>query len=200
MLGWETKVLNKKHHGTAWGILVKASRKYVFKVVLCGEPGVGKSSLIIRYVHNRFQTDMSVTLGINVYTKQIKYGASGQDLVTLSLFDIGGQERFKDFRHNFVKGTKAAALVYDVTRPKTLEKLNEWWNQLRTSEPNKPIVTVLVGNKIDLVDFVAIPEKEGRAFAKNIGSLDHIRTSAKTAQNVNEMFRRLAESIMSQDK
>jgi len=200
MLGWEKKVLSKNHHRTAWGILVKASRKFVFKVVLCGEPGVGKSSLIIRYVHNRFHKDMSVTLGINVYTKQIKYGASGQDRITLSIFDIGGQDRFKNFRHNFVKGTKAAALVYDVTRSKTLEKLNEWWNQLRTSEPKRPIVTVLVGNKIDLVDFVAIPEKEGGVFAKNIGALGHLRTSALTAKNVNEMFRWLTEGIMSQDK
>ncbi|MFQ6123312.1 MAG: Rab family GTPase [Candidatus Heimdallarchaeota archaeon] len=179
---------------------MKASRKYVYKIVLCGEPGVGKSSLIIRYVHNRFQKDMSVTLGINVYTKQIQFGSSGQDLVTLSLFDIGGQDRFQDFRHNFFKGTRGAALVYDVTRPKTLEKLNAWWNQLRTSEHNKPIVTVLVGNKTDLVDYVAIPEKEGRAFGKYIGSLKHFRTSAKTAQNVNEMFKQLAKGIMSQEK
>ena len=139
-------------------------------------------------------------LGINVYTKELRYGPKGEDLVTLSLFDIGGQDRFKHVRNSFLRGAKGAALCYDVTRPTTLEKLNEWWEQLRASEPKENIVAVLVGNKSDLEDFVAVSEEEGQVFAEKIGSLAPIRTSAKTAQNVNKMFECLAEGIMRQQK
>lgn len=175
-------------------------QKFVFKIALCGEPGVGKSSLIIRYIHNRFHSDMSVTLGLNVYTKHLRHGAAGENHITLSISDIGGQDRFKHVRHAFFKGAKGAALVYDVTRPPTLEKLTEWLEQLHMTEPEANVVTVLVGNKTDLTEFEAVSEEEGNAFAKKIGALAHIRTSAKTSQNVNEMFIRLTDAIMTRNR
>ena len=141
-----------------------------------------------------------MTLGINIYTKQLRHGAAEENLITLSLYDIGGQDRFKHVRHTFLKGALGAAFVYDVTRPTTLDKLDEWWKQLRAAESRKNVVTVLVGNKVDLTDFVAVSEEEGRAFAEKIGSLAHIYTSAKTSQNVNEMFTRLADAIMNQNR
>ncbi|NHJ33568.1 MAG: GTP-binding protein, partial [Asgard group archaeon] len=90
---------------------------YIFKVLLIGEAAVGKTSLTIKFIHGKFKSDYLLTVGMEPYSKYIKMG---NDMVTLSIWDIAGQQRFDVFRTMFFRGAKAALLVFDLTRPVTL--------------------------------------------------------------------------------
>ena len=98
---------------------------YIFKVLLIGEAAVGKTSLTIKFIHGKFKSDYLLTVGMEPYSKYIKMG---NDMVTLSIWDIAGQQRFDVFRTMFFRGAKAALLVFDLTRPITLTKLQDWYD------------------------------------------------------------------------
>lgn len=169
---------------------------YIFKVLLIGEAAVGKTSLTIKFVHGKFKSDYLLTVGMEPYSKYIKMG---NDMVTLSIWDIAGQQRFDVFRTMFFRGAKAAFLVFDLTRPITLTKLQDWHEDL-IRNAGKDVLTFLVGNKNDLEDLRSIPKKDALAFAKKINALAYIETSAKTGTNVNESFTSLTKNLVEKAK
>ncbi|MHA1226833.1 MAG: Rab family GTPase [Candidatus Hodarchaeales archaeon] len=174
-------------------------QKLVLKLVLLGDPGVGKTSLISQFVHSRFRHSYQLTVGLDISSKQVKL-KDGRT-VTLSINDIGGQARFAAIRHMFFKGAHLAMFVYDVTRSETLPNIkNTWHKELMEfcSQPNSTksaIKSILVGNKADLEDYRMIEENEGAALAKEINAIDHISASAKENQHVDEAFHKLAQSF-----
>ncbi len=174
---------------------------YILKTVLLGDAGVGKTSLVQRFVHDRFEKQYLLTVGLDVSTKVVTVNSKR---VTLSLHDIGGQKRFQDIRSTFFRGAQLALLVYDLTRPKTLENIQSvWYPQLKkyaVTARGEPIntVSILVGNKADLIDYIAVSPAEAKEVAENIGVIDHIITSAKTNKNVDEAFTRLATAYLEQ--
>jgi len=165
---------------------------YIFKVLLIGEAAVGKTSLTMKFIHGKFKSDYLLTVGMEPYSKYVKIG---NDMVTLSIWDIAGQQRFDVFRTMFFRGAKAALLVFDLTRPATLTKLQDWHDDL-IKNAGKDVLTILVGNKNDLVDLRSVPKKDALAFAKKIKALAYIETSAKTGDNVEESFRLIAEACL----
>ena len=174
-------------------------QKLVLKLVLLGDPGVGKTSLISQFVHSRFRHSYQLTVGLDISSKQVKL-KDGRT-VTLSINDIGGQARFAAIRHMFFKGAHLAMFVYDVTRSETLSNIKSpWYSELMEfcSQPDttkSAIKAILVGNKADLEDYRMVEEDEGEALAKEIQAIDHISASAKENHHVNEAFHKLAQSF-----
>ncbi|MFW9778592.1 MAG: Rab family GTPase [Candidatus Heimdallarchaeota archaeon] len=183
------------------GVLLM-KQKLVLKLVLLGDPGVGKTSLISQFVHARFRNSYQLTVGLDISSKQVKLD-DGR-VVTLSINDIGGQARFAAIRHMFFKGSHLAMLVYDVTREDTLQNIIEpWFTELQEfcNQPDvSKVQTILVGNKADLEDYRMIEEEEGNVIAKKINAIGHIIASAKENQNVDVAFKTLAEAYFRETK
>jgi len=174
-------------------------QKLVLKLVLLGDPGVGKTSLISQFVHARFRHSYQLTVGLDISSKQVKLD-DGRT-VTLSINDIGGQARFAAIRHMFFKGAHLAMFVYDVTRAESLENIKDpWYKELMQfcGQPGKTkaaIQIILVGNKTDLEDYRMIEEEEGVQLANEINAIGHISASAKENIQVDEAFKTLAQSF-----
>ena len=169
---------------------------YIFKVLLIGEAAVGKTSLTMKFISGKFKSDYLLTVGMEPYSKYVNVG---DDMVTLSIWDIAGQQRFDVFRTMFFRGAKAALLVFDLTRPATLAKLDSWHKDL-IKNAGKDVVPILVGNKNDLIDLRSVPKKDAIAYAKKIKALAYIETSAKTGENVDESFTKITEKLVERAK
>ncbi|MHA2296171.1 MAG: GTP-binding protein [Candidatus Hodarchaeales archaeon] len=171
-----------------------SEERITLKLILVGDPGVGKTSLISQYVHGIFKTDYEMTIGFNITIKKLDIDYEGKRKgVSISLYDIGGQERFEGVRHMFYPGSHLAMLVYDVTRPDSLDRLVNVWskevhkhNPVRENEP--PVQIILVGNKSDMVNMRMIEFDEGVEMAKKLGAIKHLESSAKDNKNVNTAF------------
>ena len=166
---------------------------YKLKVLLCGPAGVGKTSLIMRFIKSKFQTDYKLTVGVDILTKDVEL--SNDNICTLSIWDIGGQERFSFIRSTFYKGAAGALLVFDLSRAATWDEIKNWRAEVKQFAGDIPFV--LVGNKLDLLADVGevIDRDEARAYAESQGSI-YIETSAKDNTNVDEAFTTLTKRIV----
>ena len=161
-----------------------SSRPPVFKTVLIGEGGVGKTSITLRYTENRFDEDMKITIGVNLATKKVEVDG---DNATLMLWDLGGQPRFRDVVSEYYKGSRMAIAVYDATRFFTLERLRDWITKLQENAPDCEII--FVGNKIDeREEGGGVSLEDGRAFASEYNA-PCVEVSAKSGEGVNELFK-----------
>ncbi|RMF35264.1 MAG: GTP-binding protein [Chloroflexi bacterium] len=156
----------------------------VLKVVVAGDGGVGKTSLIRRYCTGKFQESRIMTIGVDF---QIQVVDLGDRTVKLSIWDIAGQERFGSFRASFYRGARAVALVYDVTDPISLRNLPLWQAEIAKVAPQARFV--VVGNKIDLER--KVPREKVEAWVREIG-LPYLETSALTGEGVQAFFTTLA--------
>ncbi|GAB4308195.1 MAG: Rab family GTPase [Promethearchaeota archaeon] len=167
---------------------------YKLKILLCGPAAVGKTSLIYNYIHQKFQSSYKLTVGVDILTKTVEY-APGESAV-LSIWDIGGQQRFEFIRSTFYKGAAGVLLVFDLTRPETWDKILSWRQEVRQYAGDIPFV--LIGNKVDLLDEefgTAIDRNAARQYAESQGSI-YIETSAKTGQNVEAAFEELTRRVV----
>lgn len=162
--------------------------------MIIGPAAVGKSSLIRRFVENKFSMAYKFTIGVDFMSKVVEYetGYSAK----LTMWDIGGQERFKILRRNFYEGTNGALVVFDLSRAQTFTKMKEWLSDLKqTIEDDIPIV--IIGNKLDLIPDVGevTDRTEVKQFAETENAL-LIETSAKTGDNVETAFLELTRNII----
>ncbi|NHJ24231.1 MAG: GTP-binding protein [Candidatus Lokiarchaeota archaeon] len=162
---------------------------YKFKVTLFGPGGVGKTSLLIRYIKDYFNPDLKQTIGSNFLIKDVEIGNTN---VRLLLWDIGGQDQFLPLRQIYFKGSNAAFGVFDVTNPQSLLKLPGWVSSIKKTV-KKSIPMIMVGNKIDLER--KIERTEAEDLAKRI-SCEYLETSAKTGENVETAFEIIAKSCL----
>lgn len=164
--------------------------KYCFKLLLIGDGSVGKTTLILKYVEDRFRHKYKPTIGVDLFIKQIRL----TDCETkLTIWDVAGQERFKIIRKGFYEGGSGALLVYDVTRPETFEMLSEWVQELHEYAGKVPVVTI--GNKIDLTNRRKVSTRKAKQNAKTISN-GYMETSAKTGKNVNGAFRAITKRML----
>jgi len=163
-----------------------ASRHPRFKVVLTGESGVGKSSLILSFTERTFHEKHSITLGVDFKVKTVDLGEP-QQTVELQIWDTAGQDQYRTVTHSYYRGAKGCLIVYDITRRVTFDALTKWLSDVRArADPN--IQMLLVGNKSDVpAEQRAVSPAEGQRFATEHGLL-FLETSAKTARNVEVAF------------
>ncbi len=162
---------------------------YKFKVCLFGPGNVGKTSLLIRYIKDFFNTDLKKTIGSSFLIKDVVIDETD---VRLLLWDIGGQDIFKKLRTIYFKGSNAAFGVFDVTDPQSLLKLPGWVSSIKKTV-KKSIPMIIVGNKIDLERQVGRQEAEDLAKRLNC---DYLETSAKTGEKVEIAFEKIARACL----
>lgn len=161
------------------------------KIIIIGEPAVGKTSLVKKFVSGQFVNDYRASIGTNIFTTKINL-KSGID-VKIQIWDIAGQERWIAMRTIYYKGTDGVLIVADLTRKNTFEQIEKfWYADLKKNNISSPII--LLGNKSDLKK--DITEEEIEALGKKIKAKDILITSAKTDVNVEKAFKLISEQVL----
>ncbi|KAG6640422.1 ras-related protein RABC2a-like isoform X10 [Carya illinoinensis] len=163
-----------------------------FKILLIGDSGVGKSSILVSFISNTVK-NLSPTIGVDFKIKLLTVG--GKKL-KLTIWDTAGQERFRTLTSSYFRGAQGIILVYDVTRRDTFTNLSDVWaKEVELYSTNQDCVKMLVGNKVDMASERVVTREEGIALAKELGCL-FIECSARTRENVEQCFEELALKIM----
>ncbi|XP_062117380.1 ras-related protein RABC2a-like [Humulus lupulus] len=163
-----------------------------FKILLIGDSGVGKSSLLVSFISNS-PDNLAPTIGVDFKIKLLT--VDGKRL-KLTIWDTAGQERFRTLTSSYYRGAQGIILVYDVTRRETFTNLSDVWaKEVELYLTNQDCVKILVGNKVDRESDRAVSRDEGIALAKELGSM-FLECSAKTRENVEQCFEELALKIM----
>ncbi|MFX1419999.1 MAG: GTP-binding protein [Promethearchaeota archaeon] len=166
--------------------------EYSNKLILCGDFQVGKTSLIRRFVENKFEKDYISTIGVQISKKTVLLNEKTK--LNFIIWDVGGQEKFDLNRARFYNGANAAFIVLDRTRINNLDSIEKWNKDIKKAVPrNIPIV--IVGNKSDLKKDIVINEEEIKKHAKEFG-FHYILTSALTGENVNDAFLYIAYRVV----
>lgn len=165
---------------------------FLFKVVLIGDSGVGKSNLLSRFTRNEFNPDSKSTIGVEFATRSIEVDGK---TVKAQIWDTAGQERYRAITSAYYRGAVGALLVYDVTKRETFNNVNTWLEELR-GHSDKDIVVSLVGNKSDLAHLQDVKPEEAEAKASDSKLFyNSIQTSALDSSNVENAFEELLRQI-----
>jgi small GTP-binding protein len=158
-------------------------RKFDFslKLVVVGDSGVGKSCFLGRFVHDTYEPEAQPTLGVEFLTKVV---STATHSIQLQMWDTAGQELFRSVTRGYYRGSAAALLVFDLTSRDSFENIKKWLQDVHDVARND-VVTLLIGNKSDLVDGRQVTFDEAQSFA-NFNSMQYFETSAKTGANVSE--------------
>jgi small GTP-binding protein len=167
---------------------------YNFKVVVCGDPGVGKTSTILRFTDDAFARTYIPTLGVNISEKNVEINNLK---VKLILWDIAGQIKFEAMRRHFYKGAEAVIFIFDLTNRKSFESISNWYKDVERNiiHIEDDIIGFILGNKEDLSDQRTITFEESSLNANNL-NLEYVETSALTGKNVEEIFFKLTETLL----
>lgn len=164
-------------------------KRFRFKTVIVGEGGVGKTSLILRFVNDAFKDNYIPTLGVNFMIKDLF------DNIRLIIWDIGGQNVWKAKLPLYLKGADGAIIIFDLTRPHTFNAVETWISKIREIV-QQDLPFIIVGNKNDLAQDRKISPKEVEKFLKHKKVSMYYESSAKTGQNVNEFFEQIAQTLV----
>ncbi|KAF1388329.1 RAB11a, member RAS oncogene family, like [Sander lucioperca] len=163
---------------------------YLFKVVLIGDSGVGKSNLLSRFTRNEFNLESKSTIGVEFATRSIQVEGK---TIKAQIWDTAGQERYRAITSAYYRGAVGALLVYDIAKHLTYENAERWLKELQ-DHADSNIVIMLVGNKSDLRHLRAVPTEEAKALAEKHG-LSFLETSALDSSNVELAFQTILTAI-----
>jgi len=163
---------------------------YLFKVVIIGDSGVGKSNIFTRFMRNEFALDSKSTIGVEFSAKNIPVK---DRVVKAQVWDTAGQERFQALAKSYYRGAVGCLLVYDISNYESFKHVDKWLRQVKDSaEPH--LVTLLIGNKSDLEEKRAVKQEEALEYAEKHG-MGFIETSAKDDVNIQTAFTKLVTEI-----
>ena len=163
---------------------------YVIKLLLIGESGAGKTSLLLRYDRNTFSDVFISTIGIDF---KIKYIVIDKKHIKLQIWDTAGQERFKTITSSYYRGSHGVFIVYDITNRISFNNATKWINDI-SNNIYIDVVKILIGNKCDLSERRAVTTIEGQTLANSYG-IQFFETSAKTGENIEKIFETIATNI-----
>lgn len=168
---------------------------YIFKVIIIGNSGVGKSSLLLKYTRDKFNRDYNVTIGVDFGSKIIEIPNKDSSIknIKLQIWDTAGQEKFRTITKSYYRGCAAAIIVFDVTCNESYDSIKSWIKTVR-EECAKDTDIVLLGNKVDKGDR-SIQYEVANNFAKKNG-IKYFETSAKESESTSVAFNILAQDIL----
>ena len=166
-------------------------KSILLKVVTAGEGGVGKTTLLYRYIEGRFLADTRMTIGVEFFLKELNIEGNK---ILLQVWDFGGQEHFRPLLKNYAKGARGALILFDLTRPSSLEQIGQWVDICRQENPDNPII--FLGTKLDLKDQITIDDDFALKFKENYGFFNYLKISSKTGENVQLAFELLAKELI----
>lgn len=177
-------------------------KRRLLKVIILGDSGVGKTSLMNQYVTKKFTKEYKATIGADFLTKEIDID---DKKVTMQIWDTAGQERFQSLGVAFYRGADCCVLVYDVNNVKSFESLDNWRDEfLIQAAPSDPenFPFLVLGNKIDLDDGKSrvVSEKKAKQWCASKGNIPHFETSAKTDVNVEAAFTCIARNALKNER
>ena len=160
------------------------TEKYILKLLTIGDQFVGKSSIINRYIDDKFKEDIKPTLAIDYKTKMIQ---KGENLIKISIYDTAGEEKYRHLIKNYYNGSNGILLVFDITDKNSFDNLNFWLYELEKNCNLNNLYIFLVGNKTDLKKERKVSYDEAKNFA-DMKKIPYIEISAKTGDNIDKLF------------
>jgi small GTP-binding protein len=168
----------------------------MFKICFFGDGGVGKTTLIGRYLTGVFKTTTSITIGVDFHVKKIKID---NKLVSLQIWDFAGENRFRFLLPSYVVGASGGIFLYDITRFSSLKNFPEWIEIFKkgfVGAKNKPLPVIMVGSKLDLNYKRAVSSKEAYDLAKAQNLFGYIECSSKDGRNIEDVFTEIAKLML----
>lgn len=171
--------------------MAKKSYDMLFKLLLIGDSGVGKTCMLFSYVDGAYSPTYISTIGIDFKIKTIEIGGKK---IKLQIWDTAGQERFHTITMSYYRGAMGIMLVYDITARKSFENISRWLGNIH-QHASETVEVIIVANKSDMVDRRSVTQEEGLEAAGSNG-IKYIETSAKTGENINTAFEELTMAIL----
>ncbi|XP_022105356.1 ras-related protein Rab-7a [Acanthaster planci] len=177
---------------------MSSRKKVLLKVIILGDSGVGKTSLMNQYVNKKFSNQYKATIGADFLTKEVMVD---DRLVTMQIWDTAGQERFQSLGVAFYRGADCCVLVFDVTNQNSFKSLDSWRDEfLIQASPRDPenFPFVVLGNKIDMENR-QVSTKRAQNWCSSKNSIPYFETSAKESINVEQAFQTIAKNALAQE-
>jgi len=167
---------------------------YLFKLLIIGDAGVGKSSILLRFTDDSFDDYIQSTIGVDFKVKHLDVM---DKRVKITIWDTAGQERFRTLTSSYYRGAQGVIMVYDVTRRDSFDNLQHWLKEVKLYSPNngEGVVKLLVGNKIDLLERRVVSRETAENWARSQGML-FLEASAKTKMGIRQCFMEVVQKIV----
>ena len=169
-----------------------------FKVCIFGNGGVGKTTLVNRYLTGLFKDNLAMTIGADFYVKGMEIDGIK---VTLQIWDFAGEDRFRFILPSYIAGASGCIFMYDITRYKSLEDIEDWMKVFNkgAQQLNDDIPLIMLGGKLDLQDKRAAPREDAIEIAKHYNFLEYIECSSKTGENVEQVFLKIGQIMLKKE-
>ena len=166
---------------------------YLFKIVLVGDSGVGKTNILSRFVRDIFTEDSKTTIGVEFATKTMTIK---NKVVRMQIWDTAGQERYRAITNSYYRGANAAMVVFDITNSVSFKDVPKWLNEIRNNTDSASIPIMLIANKSDLASSRSVREADYRQIVESEHTLECFECSAKAGDRVKEAFESLATKLV----
>ena len=167
------------------------SYDFIFKVVILGDSGVGKTGITNRYLNETFIENTKTTVGVEFGAKKLDIDGK---VVKIQIWDTAGQERYRSVTSAYYKGAKGVFLVYDITQLSSFHSIDKWIHEVKVAAGNDVLV-FLIGNKLDLSEKREVSYEIAKSKAEELG-ITYCETSAKTSENINKIFEDISKVIV----